>query len=273
MNLLRFPPLLSLLLLCGSLHAQDRPVAQDRRMRSTTLQPPVRRVAMDSVPRRSIKRYDRVSTWADFRGVRFQPFTARFDSSKNYEQVLAERERKRRDDQCQALLERNQGITRQVREVDSLIRIDALGVLADGYRQRFTVVDSLLIRDNRLEFIRIGLFLRSEPDCPVPKFNLENYATLSRLETEGRAVIIGGVMNLLQAAMAIPLLPPTTSNPRQDAAAYLAKIKDLLGLYFEQLRTTFPQYQAYEARQRLSTDPARVTFRRNFCYSILAEVR
>jgi hypothetical protein len=270
--MVRLASLLSWLLLCGSLHAQERPVAADRRARGTVLSPTVRyAVRPDSVPGRSIKRYDRISTWRDFSGVAFSPFTARFDTSKNYEQVLAERERKRQDDQCRALLERNQGLTRQVRQVDSLIRVEAFGVLADGYRQRFPVVDSLLIRGNRLEFIRIGLFLRAEGGCPVPEFRLENYPTLSRLETEGRAVIIGGVVSL--AAMTVPVLPPTTSNPRQDAATYLTKIKDLLGLYFEQLRTTFPQYQTYEARQRLATDPARVTFRRNFCYSILAEIR
>jgi hypothetical protein len=226
----------------------------------------------DTVPVRSIKRYDRVSTWRDFRGVPLRPFTARFDTAKNYEGILADREQKRQEDQCRTLLERNGAITRQVRQVDSLLRVEAFGVLTEAYRQRqVPVVDSLLIRSSRLEFIRIGIFLRSESGCPVPTFRIENYATLSRLETEGRAVVIGGVMSMV--AMRVPVLPPTTNDPRRDAATYLAKIKDLLGLYFEQLRTTFAQYQAYEARQRLPTDPARAAFRRNFCYSILCEVR
>lgn len=246
--------------------AVQQPARQDSVRRYSARQDP---------PQRSIKKYDRLYRWADFEGVARRSFLTRFDTTRNYEQVLAERERKRQADRCQPSLERNQAIVRQLRRIDSLLGLEVGERLAVDYRQkRYSVIDSLAVQGNRVAFIRLAFFLQGLSDCPFPTFKLEYYPNLSHLETEGRAVIIGGVIQtVMSLSTGVPTLPPTTSNVKRDAEAYLLKVHDLLKLYFEQLQTTVPQYNTFERGQNLTTDGARLGFRKQFCFNILCEVR
>ncbi len=200
------------------------------------------------------------------------PFLQRFQTSgttyqDKYKAQQAEQQRKR----CEPMVAARQKVVDQLARIEQLLSARQLAQLRQEKEAgSLPIIDTLRFRLGRLQLLTITYTIITGLGCSIPEVDTRVYPTLMGLKRQKLVAIYESIE--AYAASTISRLPSLTGNTQTDAASHLQAIQELLGLYYEQLQTSYPQYRAYEREQNLDTAVSLLKFRREFCFGILCDV-
>ena len=221
---------------------------------------------------RKLKKETALADTLRIRGLTVVPFLQRFQTGgttyqEKYQAQRAEEHRK----QCEPMLAARQEVVDQLSRIEQLLSAQNLAqLLQEKAVGNLPIIDTIKITQRQLQLLTIRYAITEGMGCYIPEIDLSVYPTLMMLQRQKLVVIFVTIQAL--AAVEISRLPSLTGNTRTDAANYLQAIRQLLGFYYNQLQTTYPQYRTYERGQNLNTDMALLNFRREFCCGILCDV-